>query len=163
VLNLLKRYFAYVVVDTSSNFADTTLAALEAADRIVFVLTPELTTIRDLMECQRIFSDVVHIPQERFYYLLNQPYGFHALSREEFETGINRSVDGELHYGGDVPVQSAARGQAFVAAQPSAGVSKTLDDLSRTLTGAPARGGRRDAAGERRGGGSPLDFLRRGR
>jgi pilus assembly protein CpaE len=163
VLNLLKRYFSYVIIDTSSNFSDTTLAALEAADRVVFVMTPELTTIRDLMECQRIFTDVVHIPQERFYYLLNQPYGFHALTKEEFEKGINRPVDGELHYGGDVPVQAAARGQAFVAAQPNAGVSKTLDDLSRTLAGAPSRGARRATAGERRGGGNPLDFLRRGR
>jgi CRP-like cAMP-binding protein len=163
VLNLLRRYFSYVIIDTSSNFSDTTLAALEAADRVVFVMTPELTTIRDLMECQRIFSDVVHLPPERFYYLLNQPYGFHALSKEEFEKGIDRSVDGELHFGGDVPVQSAARGQAFVSAQPNAGVSKTLDDLSRTLAGAPARGPRVGREpGERRSG-NPLDFLRRGR
>ena len=163
IINLLRRYFAFVVVDTSSNFADTTLAALEAADRTVFVMTPELTTIRDLMECQRIFTDLVHIPPERFYYLLNQPYGFHALAKEEFERGINRPVDGELHYGGDVPVQAAARGQAFVSTQPNAAVSKTLDDLARTLAGAPARGARVGrGVGERRSG-NPLDFLRRGR
>jgi len=130
----------------------------------VVVVTPELTTIRDLRECQRIFSDVVHIPQDRFYYLLNQPYGFHGLTREEFEKGIDRSVHGELHYGGDVPVQPAARGQVFVSAQPNAAVSKTLDDLSRTLAGAPARGTRvgRGAGSDRRGG-NPLDFLRRSR
>lgn len=94
-----------------------------------------------------------------------QSKGDSALSKEEFEKGINRAVDGELHFGGDVPVQPAARGQAFVSAQPKVAESKTLEDLSRTLAGAPARGSRagREAAGERRGGGNPLDFRRRGR
>ena len=59
--------------------------------------------------------------------------------KKSFERGINRPVDGELHYGGDVPVQAAARGQAFVSTQPNAAVSKTLDDLARTLAGAVAR------------------------
>jgi pilus assembly protein CpaE len=165
IVNLLKRYFTYVVIDTNSNFSDMTLAALEAADRIIFVVTPELTTIRDTMECQRIFHDVVHIPENRFYILLNHPYGFHALTREDFEKGINRPVDGEVQHGGDLPVQSAARGQPFVSARANAGVAVALDNLARTLSGVPARGARVGRLGgeERRGIGNPLDFLRRGR
>ena len=163
ILNLLKRFYSYVVVDTSSNFADTTLAALEGADKIIMVVTPELTTIRDLMECQRIFNDVVRIPQDRFLYLLNQPYGFHALNRQEFETGFNRSVDAELPHGGDVPVQAAMRGQAFVAAQPNSPVARAIDELDRSLAGAPApaRGSGDTTTSTARRPGGPLDFLRR--
>ena len=42
VLGLLKRFFGYVVVDASSTFTDTTLAALENSDKVIFILTPEL-------------------------------------------------------------------------------------------------------------------------
>jgi MinD-like ATPase involved in chromosome partitioning or flagellar assembly len=163
ILDLLKRFYAYIVVDTSSNFADSTLAALEGADRIIMVVTPELTTIRDIMECQRIFSDVVHIPQERLLYLLNQPYGFHALSRQEFETGLNRSIDTELPHGGDGPVLAAVRGQAIVASQPNSPVARAPEELARGLAGAPARarGACDTGASTSRRPGGPLDFLRR--
>jgi len=162
ILGLLKRYFAYVVVDCSSTFSDTTLAALENADRIIFVVTPEFTAVRDLVECQRIFTDVVRIPADRFYYLLNHPYGFRALSRQEFEKGFGRRVDGELPHGGDTPVQAAARGQAFTATQTGTAIARAVENLAAELTGAPARRGipRADgaASADRRGGG-PLSFL----
>jgi pilus assembly protein CpaE len=127
ILGLLKRFFTYVVVDCSSTFSDTTLAALESADRIIFVATPEFTSVRDLVECQRIFTDVVRIPTDHFYYLLNQPYGFRALSRQEFEKGFGRSVDGELPHGGDTPSQSAARGQPFAVSQAGTSVGRAIE------------------------------------
>jgi pilus assembly protein CpaE len=142
VIGLLKRGFSNIVIDTSSNFSDATLAALESADRIVFVVTPEITAVRDVVECQRIFGEVVRIPANQIYYLLNNPYGFKALSREEFERGFGRPLDGELPYGGDVPIQAIVRGQAFVTSQPSAPVSRAVDTLARELTGAAVRSGR---------------------
>jgi CRP-like cAMP-binding protein len=161
VLGLLKRFFGYVVVDTSSTFTDTTLAALECSDKVLFVLTPELTSVRDLVECQRIFTDVVRIPADRFHYLLNHPYGFKALSRTDFEQAFGRPVTGELPHGGDTPFQAAARGQAFTAAQPGTAIARAVDNLARELTGAPVRGhlpsGGGQASTGRRGG--PFAFL----
>jgi pilus assembly protein CpaE len=161
VLGLLKRFFGYVVVDTSSTFTDTTLAALENSDKVLFVLTPELTAVRDLVECQRIFTDVVRIPADRFYYLLNHPYGFRALSRTDFEQAFGRPITGELPHGGDTPFQAAARGQAFTAAQPSTAIARAVDNVARELTGAPIRshlpsGGGQASPGRR---GGPFAFL----
>jgi Flp pilus assembly CpaE family ATPase len=161
VLGLLKRFFGYVVVDTSSTFTDTTLAALENSDKVVFLVTPELTSVRDLVECQRIFTDVVRVPADRFYYLLNHPYGFKALSRADFEQAFGRPVTGELPHGGDTPVQAAARGQAFTASQPTTAIARAVDNLARELTGAPVRSrqpsdGASAGAGRR---GGPFAFL----
>jgi CRP-like cAMP-binding protein len=161
VLGLLKRFFGYVVVDTSSTFTDTTLAALENSDKVIFVLTPELSTVRDLVECQRIFTDVVRIPADRFYYLLNHPYGFKALGRADFEQAFGRPVTGGLPHGGETPVQAASRGQAFTASQPNTAIARAVDNLARELTGAPVRtrppsDGARAGAGRR---GGPFAFL----
>jgi CRP-like cAMP-binding protein len=161
VLGLLKRFFGYVVVDTSSTFTDTTLAALENSDKVIFILTPELTTVRDLVECQRIFTDVVRIPADRFFYLLNHPYGFKALGRADFEQAFGRPVTGELPHGGETPVQAASRGQAFTASQPTTAIARAVDNLARELTGAPIRNrpgsdGAPAGAGRR---GGPFAFL----
>jgi CRP-like cAMP-binding protein len=169
IIRLLKRFFSYVVVDTGANFADTTLASLEASDRIVFVLTPELAMVRDGIECRRIFRDVLSIPDDRFYYLLNHPYGFRALSREEFERGFGRSAHAELPFGGDVPAQAAARGEPFVVSQSGTPIARAIEGLARELAGVGARGAAPSAGNgqvqqqpAKRGGG-PLGFLRRGR
>ncbi len=138
-LALLKRFFAYVVVDTSSTFADTNLAALEAAERVLFLVTPELTALRAAIDCQRIFAEVIHLPPDRVLYVLNQLYGFRALGRGDFEQAFKRSVDAEVPHGGDVPIQAALRGQAFVTTQPGTPIARAVDDLARTLTGAPKR------------------------
>ncbi len=159
-LAVLRRHFAYVVVDTASNFADTTLVALEAADRIVVVATPELTTIRDLLECQRIFTEVMRIPAQRIAYWLNHPYGVDALSRQEFETGFNRAVDGELPFGAEVAVQAALRGQPLVAAHPGHPLTQAITGLAYRLAGAPVRSSPPLNTPSRRASG-PLDFLRR--
>jgi pilus assembly protein CpaE len=138
-LNILKRYFAYVVVDTSSSFADTNIAALEASERVLFLVTPELTALRAAIDCHRIFAEVIHLPPDRVLYVLNQLYGFRGLSRSDFEQAFKLSVDAELPHGGDVPIQAALRGQAFVASQPGTPIARAVDDLARTLTGAPKR------------------------
>jgi Flp pilus assembly CpaE family ATPase len=138
ILGLLRRFFAYVVVDTGANFMDPTLAALEEADHILYMLTPELTALHDVVECQRIFADVLHIPADRVCYLLNHLYPVSALSRDQVETAFQRPVDGALPYGGDTPMQAQARGEPFVVCQPSAPIARAVSRLARQLAGAPA-------------------------
>src|ERR1700716_2536694 len=41
VLELLRKHFAYVVVDTRRSFADVNLTAIEAADEILMICTPD--------------------------------------------------------------------------------------------------------------------------
>lgn len=48
MLNQLRQHFAYVVVDTWSFLEDVTMTALQAADRVILVATPEVPALRDL-------------------------------------------------------------------------------------------------------------------
>ncbi len=138
ILGLLKRSFAYVVVDTGANFMDPTLAALEEADRIIYLLTPELTTLHDLVECQRIFTNVLHIPRARCCYVLNHLYAVSAVSREQIEETFERGVDGEVPYGGGTPMQAQARGEPFVVCQPAAPIARAVSALAHQLAGVPS-------------------------
>ncbi|HEY3255267.1 MAG TPA: cyclic nucleotide-binding domain-containing protein, partial [Polyangiaceae bacterium] len=53
-LIFMKRQFDVTVVDCGNNFDEPTLAVLDTADRVIVLCTPELSTLRDVRDCQRI-------------------------------------------------------------------------------------------------------------
>lgn len=137
-LDTLRRHFSYVVVDTSSTFTDPVLAAVESADRIILVATPEITTLRDIRECQRIFTDVIRVKRDRLYYVMNQTLPFRMLSRDQFEGALDQTMDLELPYGGDVPSKGVLKGESIVATQPGHPLSKAIERMARDLAGEKA-------------------------
>ena len=99
----LRRYFDYVVVDTGCSFTNPVLAALENADRVVVVCSPEIPVLRDIRDCQRIFNDVLHITRDRILYVMNYTFPFRNLSKEQFEQALEQPMYMEFPYEGDVP------------------------------------------------------------
>ncbi|HZT08437.1 MAG TPA: hypothetical protein VFC51_15545 [Chloroflexota bacterium] len=132
-IRLLRQAFPISFIDTSSSFTDPTISALENADKIILVCTPELSTLRDIRECQRILSEVIHVPSERLMYLMNNPYPFKPLAMEQFVQTLEQSIDIEIPYGNDVPAKAAMRGEAFVQTQAGSAVAKAVDKLARTI------------------------------
>lgn len=129
----LRKHFAYVVVDTSNTFTDPVLAALEASDRVLLLCTPEMTTLRDARECQRIFNDVIHISKDRILYIMNNVLPYKGLSKSQFEDALQQPVYMDLPNGGDVPLKAALRGEAFVSSQPGSTVARAVQKLASQL------------------------------
>ena len=80
IIEQLRRQFVHVVVDAGSRFAETALAALEMADRVLVVSTPEPLAIDATCQSQRVIHDLLGVPHERITYVLNRPspYARHA-------------------------------------------------------------------------------------
>src|SRR6202040_3489065 len=58
-LSTLRRNFGHIVLDLPHGFNEVTLAGLELADRVLLLATPEQTTLRDVLQCRRIFGEVL--------------------------------------------------------------------------------------------------------
>jgi pilus assembly protein CpaE len=56
VLNILKSVFSYVVIDTSANIDNKTLAALDIADNILLISMINLPCIRNTQRCLDLFE-----------------------------------------------------------------------------------------------------------
>jgi Flp pilus assembly CpaE family ATPase len=132
-LDLLKRLNNYIVVDVSSNFSEATIAALEAADKIVLLATPELATLRDVREVQRIFTDLIKVPKEKVMFVMNQNLPFKPLGTDQFSSALEQEMHDEIPFGQDLPAKSATKGDAFTQTQPGANISKAIDRLARVL------------------------------
>ena len=83
-ITTLRRHFGHIVLDLPHGFNEVTLAGLELADRVLLVATPEQITLRDIVECRRIFGEVLDLAPSRMTYVLNHPQPYAALKASEF-------------------------------------------------------------------------------
>jgi pilus assembly protein CpaE len=97
----LKRQFSVTVMDCANTYSEPLLAALESADRILVVCTPELTTLRDVRELQRLFGQALHLGKDRLSFVLNHPSPATGLSREQFERGLEERMLVEIEHAGE--------------------------------------------------------------
>lgn len=133
-LSVMKRQFMAVVVDCGVSFNDPTLAALELADKVLLVATPELNTLRDVRECQRIFGEVIHLDKAKVTYVLNHYQPFKVLTREQFESALEQTVGVEVPHGGDALVRAALKGEPALVSAPSSPFVKAVEKLAFDLT-----------------------------
>lgn len=132
-VDLLKRLHQVTVIDTASTFSEATIAAIESSDKVIVVCTPELPTLRDVRECQRIFWDLIRLPKEKVFYLMNHIFPYKVLGVEQFEQALEQEMNGELPYANDVPAKSSVRGEAFTQTQPGSSIAKGIDRLAKEL------------------------------
>ncbi len=129
----LRRSFAHLVVDTPANFTEPTLAALEEADKIVFVVNPDPGSVRDSRECLRIFTQLLQMPEAKFYYVLNHTLPYKGLSKEEIQRTLGVPFSVEIPYAGDVAARAALRGEPFVIKQAGSPIARAVEAMRREL------------------------------
>ncbi len=111
---------------------EVTLAGLELADRFLLVATPELVTLQDVLECRRIFGEVLRLPSERVTYVLNHPLPYSSVPVGDF-AAATAAAWLEVQFGGDSPTAAALRGESLVNTRPNNPVTRAAIGLAETL------------------------------
>lgn len=76
IINTLRPYFDYVIIDTPPAFNDVTLVAIESSNLVLFIITIDISTLRNAKISTEIFSN------------LNQKDKIRVVVNREFEVGI---------------------------------------------------------------------------
>jgi pilus assembly protein CpaE len=128
VLHYLRRAFAYVVVDTTSNMDDITLAVLDATDLLICVATPEIPAIKD----SRLVFDllgVLEFPREKVFFVLNKVDKRSGITPEAIAENLKRPVDGEIPMDEKSVTTSINRGIPLLMGDKTRPPAKNLLDL----------------------------------
>jgi len=128
-LTLLKQQFEYLVIDLPHDFSAITLAALDAADRIILLLSPELASVRCTSIAMDVF-DKLNYPPEKIKLLLNWTFSGKGLARAEIEKAIKRKVDMVFPNAGDVLVSALTIGKPPVFQDPGGAIGALFEDLA---------------------------------
>jgi pilus assembly protein CpaE len=139
VIDVLRERCAYIVVDTSASFAESTVAALEAADDILVLAGLDVMSLKSArvgMQTMRALD----IPFSSVKFVLNRANTRVGLTEADAERAVQLKVDVALP--SDIVVaESVNRGVPVVISTPRSKFAKNVDDLATSLmvtTSSPA-------------------------
>jgi pilus assembly protein CpaE len=133
VIDLMRRQFVHVVVDAGSRFSEPCLAAIESAERVLVVCTPETVTLRDTRECQRVLRDLLGYPPSQVGYVLNRPLPYASLSSDQVCSTLGVDLLADVPFGGEDVSKAGLEGLPVVMKRSGNASSKAIRKLAQTL------------------------------
>ncbi len=133
ILELLRREYDYVVVDTPSSFQDRALAVLDMADRIAVLMTLEMTCIKNI----KLFLEVAELleySKDKILLVLNKADGRLGIRVENVEENIRHKVSIQIANAGNDMALAINQGVPLVIAKPGTSASRDIVSLARMLT-----------------------------
>ncbi len=133
VLDILRRQYVHVIVDAGSRFNEPCLAAIEAADHVLVVSTPEPAAVDAARQTQRVLRELLGISDDLVTYLLNErsPYG--KMSAQEFGVALNTEWVHEVPFGGEEVSRAALDGFPLVMGRSGNPASRAIVSLARKI------------------------------
>ena len=133
IIEQLRRQFVHIVIDAGSRFSEPCLAAIEAADQVIVLTTPESSAARATQETQRVLRDLLAVPDDRVRFVQNQPSPYGKLSSSDLAELVGSQRVLEVPFGGEEVTRAGLNGFPLVMSRSGNPTSKAIVKLARDL------------------------------
>ncbi len=141
IVEVLRRFCSYVIVDTPAYFNDVVLGMIEVSDDVLLVAGMDIPNIKNVKIGLQTLR-LLNTPMEKLRLILNRANSKVKLDVTEVERTLQVSADVLIPSDIVVP-QSVNRGVPVVQSSPRSGVAKSLEELASLFCPAPASGRRK--------------------
>ena len=128
-LSLLKRHYDYIVADLPHDFSDVAIQALDSADMIFMVATPDMASVRAAAAAMDTYSKLGY-PKDKINLLINPTFPRSGLPREKIETALGLTSIITIPHVPDIFVEAINLGHPPVYHKPQESVSALLEDFA---------------------------------
>jgi pilus assembly protein CpaE len=128
-IDILRNNYQYILADLSHDFGELTIEALDIADLVLMIVSPDMASIRAAAAALDTYQKL-NYPPEKIKLVLNSPFPKYGLTKENIETALSLSSMVNIPYTPDSFVQSINNGQPFVYIKPSEPISGLLEDFA---------------------------------
>jgi pilus assembly protein CpaE len=128
-LHLLKHQYEYVVADLPHDFSDVTLRALDAADLLLMVASPDMASIRAVTAAQDTYLKLGY-PKEKIKLVLNATFPRGGLPRDKIESALGMQAIATIPYVPDIFVEAINSGRPPVFYKQEEKITGLLEDLA---------------------------------
>lgn len=129
IINTLKKSYHYIVIDTSANFHETVLTSLDMSDKILFISTLDLPTIKNVKSGLDIMESLRY-PPEKINIVLNKASEQFGIKYKDFENTINYPIWSHIPEDSQTVITSANKGFPFVMTRTETRVAKAVINIS---------------------------------
>jgi pilus assembly protein CpaE len=135
ILELLRKEFDFVVVDTQSSIQDRALAVLDLADRIVTLMTLEMPCIKNIKLFLEL-AELLEYPAEKTLLVLNKADNRLGIRVENVEENIQHKVALQIANAGYEMTLSVNQGVPLVIEKRGHQAAKDIFALANLLSNA---------------------------
>lgn len=128
-LRLMKGQFEYMVADLPHDFSEPAIQALDVADIILMVATPDMASIRAVVAAMDTYVKLGY-KKENIKLVLSAIFPRSSLSKEKIEAALGMTVVVVIPYVQDIFVDGINLGQPPVYYKPHESVSALLEDFA---------------------------------
>ena len=132
-IEMLSKSHDIVVIDTAGLLNDITLAALESASLVLWVVTTEYASVRDSLRALEALRSISY-PEDRIRIMVNDLATRDGVRASTIEEALGHEVFWRVPFDQRVR-QGAQMGEPAVLGHPSAPGARNLTDLARTVVG----------------------------
>ncbi len=130
IIGLLRREFAYIVLDTWRYLDDTILSTMELADRILVVMTPEVPSLKSTKQFFETL-EALQLPTDQIDLVLNQVLAREGIRPENVEDNLKHPIAVQLPFDTRIVRQAANRGLPLIMIEPNHPLAQSFLVLAR--------------------------------
>jgi pilus assembly protein CpaE len=131
VLAGLRTSYDHLVVDLPPSYGELALSVYEAAERLVVLISPEITALRRTRELLGVLESL-KVGDERVLLVLNEIVDKGSVDRARVEGFLRRPVNAVIPFGGRAFLEAVTTGRPVVTSQKSKPVD-ALTELAAAL------------------------------
>lgn len=128
-LQLAKAQYEYVVADLPHDFSEFAIQALDAADVILMVASPDMASVRAVNAALDTYEKLGY-PKEKIRFILNAIFPHSNLSKDKLEAALGMTAFATIPYTRDIFVEAINLGQPPVFHKPDLPISNVLEDFA---------------------------------
>ena len=132
VVSLLRKLYAFVIVDTRAALTEDVLVFLDASDLILQVISFDAMAVRSLAMTRETF-EAIGYPQSKLATVLNRSDASGGITRAEVENAIGHRVEYEVVSDGRLVLAANNEGVPFVSASPDAPITAGVRAIAAAL------------------------------
>jgi Flp pilus assembly CpaE family ATPase len=92
IIDLARKNFDYIILDTHSFFQDLTINAMDIADAVYLMMVPNMNHILNMHRCLKVMENLKY-QSDKIKLVLNRNGCQNGKSIEEIEAGLKRKID----------------------------------------------------------------------
>ena len=145
ILVVLRKNVDYVLIDTPSALDAVSMTALDSADHIVLVSTPEVAALRNTARFMQLATKLGY-PSEKLFLLLNRANSKGAVRTEDIREHLKHPIGMQIRAAGRAMVTAGNKGTPAALTSGRFGLAKSFRQLAVILESSERAGKREQRA-----------------
>ncbi len=134
VIQGLQMIFPNIVIDGGNYLDENAVTLMDASDKILLVLNPDLASMRDIRQFIEL-SATLSYPKDKLLYLLNLSGRKADVKSEEIENVLKIKFFGKIPVDENIALSCLNEGVPIIVKKPRHPISKAFIDIAKDLTG----------------------------